>query len=158
MIWLGLLAGPLQAAETDFQHLTQAERSVLGQELRQTLLHNPDIVARALRPAPTFQDNVQADHDRLTQLGPSLWANPVAGPAGAPKVAILLGPGCAACEQMTRILTEWAKDGELQLHTLPLESDAARALGLDTAPSYVFETMIVRGDVPEIALRKYLRR
>ena len=36
--------------------------------------------------------------------------------------------------------------------------DAARALGLDTAPSYVFETMIVRGDVPEIALRKYLRR
>lgn len=158
MFWLGLLAGPLSAAETDFRSLTLDERQAFGQELRKILLEDPSLVSHVLRPTSGFQGHVQADHQKLAQLSPKLWAEPVAGPKGAPKVAIITQPDCAACQEMLRVLTDWAKDGRLQLHKLPLKSDAARSLGLDTAPSYVFETMMVRGDVPAIVLQKYLRR
>lgn len=160
-----LAASPAQAAETDFRSLSDSERTLLAQEIRQVLLDNPALVLPAFdTPAPVppaaigYQDDIDADRALLDTLSGDIFATPIAGPQDAPRLAILTAPGCSACDAMQATLTDWAAQGRLRLFTLPLGSLPARQLGLDTAPSYIFERMIVRGDVPAVVLEKYLRK
>lgn len=155
----------LVAAPTLAQPLfTADERAALGREIRALLLDQPALVAPAfgadmLPPNATgYADEIEADRTLLADLAPQIFAYPVAGPDNAPKLALITAPDCDACTEMQAQLTDAAKAGQLALYTLPLDSEAARALGLDTAPSYVFTDMVVRGDVPAAVLEKYLAK
>lgn len=152
-----------QAAETDFRSLTPAQRANLGQEVRQVLATDPALVLPVFQtpPQPTpYADAVDADRQLLRDLAPRIFPTDTQG-AGAgmpPAMALVMVPNCPDCDAMQELLTGWADQGRVRLFTLPLHSAEAQALGLDTAPSYVFETMIVRGDVPPIVLEKYLAK
>lgn len=157
----GLATAPLFAAQTDFRRLTPAERAVLGDEIRQVLRTNPDLVRPAFEapvPVPGYQDEIDQDRALLRDLAPQIWATPLITSGNAPKLAIVTAPDCAPCAAVQDQLTGWAQAGRVDLFTLPLDSHAARALGLDTAPSFILETMIVRGDVPPVILEKYLSK
>lgn len=166
LLTVSLIAGltvpaPALAAQTDFRHLTPAERALLGDEIRQVLRADPDLVRPAFEapiPTPGYQDEIDQDRDLLTRLADQIWATPVAAPTGAPKLAVITAPDCAPCDAVLDQLTSWAQAGRVDLYTLPMNDAAAHALGLDTAPSFIFETMIVRGDVPPVVLEKYLSR
>lgn len=150
---------PLWAAETDFRGLSMPERSALGHEIRQTLIAQPDLVLPAFAPtAPGYKDAIDADLKMLADLADRIFAAPIAGDGDAPRLALVTTPDCAACVDFRALLTGWASQGRLRLYDLPLSSATAGALGLDTAPSFVFETLIVRGDVPPIVLEKYLSK
>lgn len=152
-----LAATPLWA--TDFTALTDAERTLLGQEIRQALLDDPTPVIRAFNPPVTdYQDAIDRDRDLLTDLAPQLWANPLITSPGAPQLAIFTTPDCPECTDILPLLTAWAKAGRVSLYELPLASAPARALELDTAPSYVLDHMILRGDIPAPVLEKYLQK
>lgn len=162
-----LVAAPLCArADSDIRALTGAERSALGAEIRQLLLDDPALILPAFAAAPPvlppqalgYQDEIDADLRMLRDLAVQIWATPLAGSASAPRLALVTRPDCPACDAMQATLTDWAVQGRLHLFTLPLDSDAARRMGLDVAPSYVLDTMIVRGDVPAIVLEKYLQK
>lgn len=163
LIIVALLAAPMaQAAETDFRSLTPPQRANLGQEIRQVLAADPALVLSVIQP-PTpspYADAVNADRQMLRDLAPRIFADdtPLSGTNQPPALALVTAPNCPDCDAMQELLTGWADQGRVRLYTLPLQSPEAQALGLDTAPSYVFETMIVRGDVPPIVLEKYLEK
>ncbi|WP_319823603.1 hypothetical protein [Thalassovita sp.] len=154
-----LAACPLWAAETDFRGLSMPERSALGHEIRDTLMADPELVLPAFSPpTPGYKDAIDADLQMLTDLADQIFAAPIAGDGDAPRLALVTTPDCAPCADFRALLTGWASQGRLRLYDLPLSSATATALGLDTAPSFVFETLIVRGDVPPVVLEKYLSK
>lgn len=161
-----LVATTAQAAETDFRSLTPTERALIGREIRQVLLADPALTLPAFQPdspavppaALGYRDEIDADRALLVELAPQLFAQPVAGPENAPRLTIITAPDCLDCVAKLDMLTDWATAGRIHLYQLPLNTPAAQKLGLDTAPSYVFETMIVRGDVPAVVLEKYLAK
>ncbi len=135
------------------------ERSALGREIRQVLRDDPTLALPAFAPQPTaYRDEIDADHRMLEQLADQIFAVPLAGDGDAPRLSLVTAPGCPECEAQKELLTGWAANGRLRLYELPLNSPTARALGLDIAPSFVFDTLIVRGDVPAVVLEKYLAR
>lgn len=152
-----LAATPLWA--TDFTALSQAERTLLGQEIRQALRDDPTPVIRAFNPPVSdYSDAIDRDRQVLAELAPQLWAHPQITTPGAPQLVIFSTPDCAECADIRPLLNAWAKAGRMSLYELPLDSAPARALGLDTAPSYVLDHIILRGDIPAPVLEKYLQK
>jgi hypothetical protein len=86
-------------------NLTAAERAAFGAEVRALLLDEPEIVERALLPAPAdpfegFSDEAAADTALLADLAEALVADPAdwaEGPADGTPLVAFLPASCADC-------------------------------------------------------------
>ncbi|SEP54981.1 hypothetical protein [Thalassovita taeanensis] len=158
------LIGAAAVAETDLTLLTPPERAALGAEIRATVLANPELVQPALAPPPPafYEDEINADLARIRAEAAQLFApghtafglskNPVA-------IAFFTRANCPACAQAEADLRALAETSPIRVAMFDMSGpDAALAarLELDTAPSYVFETMMIRGHMPPIVLQKYI--
>jgi protein-disulfide isomerase len=98
VVALTLAAGPAAALD-----LTEAERAAFRAEVRALLLEEPEIVARALSPAPSYAEEAARDTALLDRLAPKLFGDDAdyrEGPAdGAPLVAFL-PPACEGCADL----------------------------------------------------------
>ena len=144
------------AAQTDFGALTHAERRALGEEVRALLLAEPELAAPAVAPrnyaAEAYQEKAQADLALISSLTDQVLA-------GAP-IALFTGDDCADCDRALAEL-EAITDTYRTTFTHHMMSDSASAalaaeLGMTDPPFYVMADRILRGNMPDIVLRRYL--
>lgn len=142
-------------------------RSPLGEAIRDVLTATPGllpVLPGAARPPPDlYGDEIDRDLALLDRLAPRLFdpARAGLGPPGAPvRIAFFTReacPDCAAAQAELQALA--ARIGfRAAIFDMRRDADLARALGLDTAPSYVLPRMLLRGAMPSLALDRYLAR
>ncbi|MDQ7070010.1 MAG: hypothetical protein Q9M48_04595 [Rhodobacterales bacterium] len=170
--FLGCLLGASAQAQTTFGALTDRERVAFGQELRAALRASPEIVAGVSdrqslipppAPSPVAQAYAQAVADDLALIGahsarlfdPEQMAF---GRKNGVPVALFITRDCADCQRAQTDLRALANTVEMRvtLFDLTTESDMADALGIDSAPSYVLPNMMIRGQMPNIVMSRYL--
>jgi hypothetical protein len=146
------------AAETRWGDLTPAEHAAFARELRDALLAEPEIVARALqKPNPVqsaYEQQVEDDLSLLKRLAPQIL--------GDSDIALFIQTDCESCalaEKELRSLSE-TSGASFKLHDLsdPQAAALAKELGLQEAPFYVLPRMVLRGQMPAVVLNRYLRR
>jgi hypothetical protein len=143
-------------AQSDFARLTTAERIALGAEVRALLMAEPEIVGVAMAApdytANTYQDEARADLDLLAALADQVLQ-------GA-DIALFTAPDCIDCALALEELQTLSdtSDATFTHHTMSSIEGAALALklGMTDAPFYVMSDRILRGQMPQIVLRKYL--
>lgn len=152
------------AAETDFTALTPTEQAIFHNELREVLLSVPGLLPDA--PAPPINPYADAIADDLALLsdreqalyGPHL---PGFGRADAAlKIALFITPDCPDCDRAQDDLRKLVQDYDLRVTLIDMiqQADLARALELDTAPSYVLPDRMLRGHIPPIVLERYFEQ
>lgn len=155
---LTLIAAPVAAGDLA---LTADQRAAFGALIRQTLLDQPDIIARALdRPdlyaadlyaADFYADEKAADLDLIAAHGAGLF-----GAWPATRQVAFFSDGCADCARAGDELAALAAQTGWTVHLHPLHSDLARSLGVPDAPFYVLPDLMIRGWMPAPALARYL--
>lgn len=156
----GLCVTPelVAAGDTRFSELSGTERAILGAEIREVLLSLPrDLLPDA--PPPAVDLYADAASDDLAQI--AAHSATLFGPdAPARSIAFLTRDGCKDCTQALSELREMAEATGWQVRVIDIaaHADIARALELDTVPSYVLPDMMLRGAMPAIVLEKYLSR
>lgn len=157
-----LLAAPAATAGA----LDDASREILGAEIAKVLTAEPEIVARALNappaPADIYRDAVARDLDTIAGLSARLFAPTQQGfgPAGQrATIALFTRGGCAPCKQAEAELRKLtSKTGvRVALFDMDEHAELAAKLGLDSAPSYVMRDRMLRGHMPAIVLKRYIR-
>jgi uncharacterized protein YceK len=162
-VLVAALAGPAPA-QTDFTALTDSERAIFHEELRAVLLTVPELLpdaAPAPAPAEIYRDEIARDRARLAAHGEALFSTdlPGFGPRDAAQtIALFTRPGCAACARAEAGLRALAPSHDLRVTLLDMDAHTglARALGIDMAPSYVLDDMMLRGALPPVVLKRYL--
>ena len=168
----GLVLGamPAGAGETDITAMTPAERAAFGRELRQALTAIPELPALARGRTPAvpdigtiYADEIATDLSRIAARETALFGpeRPGFGPADAAhRIALFTRSGCPACTRAEAGLRALAARHDLRVTLIDMDENAAlaRALDLDTAPSYVLPDMMLRGEIPGIVLERYLAR
>ncbi len=162
LFWLVLTAVPA-AADTDFTDLDPADRRILGHEIREVLLTVPELLPRdgaAAQPSP-YAAEIASDLARIEAQAAKLFAPglPGFGPRDAGRtIAFFTAPDCPACARAEAELRDLAAAHDLRVTRIDMAArpDLAAALELDMAPSYVFPTMMLRGHIPPVVLRRYL--
>ena len=156
------LGGP-SSAETDVLHLTQAERAILGQEIRAVLLTVPELLPMDRpRAAPDlYADAIESDLARLKAHASALFSPDLPGfgpPEATHTIALFTKPGCEDCARAEAELRTLSERHDLRVTLLDMEENSALAdaLQLDMAPSYVFPDQMLRGHIPAIILERYL--
>jgi hypothetical protein len=152
---LALAALPL-TAHAEGLDLTASERAALGAGVRALLLDEPEIVARALRGPDRYAAEIESDLALIDARADRLFdpaAAHLLGDTGPVAMAVFTPPGGALAESLRR----YARDNGLRiaLHDPAQSAALMAALTLDTVPSYVFPTVMVRGDVPLAVLDRY---
>lgn len=165
-----VLAGPLLAAglcvppahlaagDTRFFELSGTERAILRAEIREVLLSLPRDLLPDVPPPPVdlYAEAVSDDLAQIAAHGATLF-----GPdAPARSIAFLTRDDCEDCTQALTELRDLAEATGWQVRVIDMaeHADIARALELDTMPSYVLPDMMLRGAMPAIVLEKYLSR
>lgn len=147
-------AGPL---------LDPDSRAALGAEIRALLLDEPEILRRALDGPGMYDDDMAADRATLAGLHAELFAHGLPGfgaDSAAVAIALLTGPGCAACTRAQDDLRALAETLPIRVYLV----DTATAphlldvLGLDLLPAYVVGGTIIRGHVPPLAIERAVSR
>lgn len=183
-------------------------RAAFGAEIRDLLLDEPEIVARALdmaRPDPgeIYAEEAADDRSRIAEVAPLLFSATKRGFGAAyPRltVALFIAADCPECRDAVKDLVALTQSHPgLRVELRPLrddhatlsllqgvelfgpesllrrntvrgtrppldtvrllaEAESAAWLGLDTAPSYVFPDMMIRGHVPSAVLERYIGR
>ncbi|MCZ7675882.1 MAG: thioredoxin family protein [Roseovarius sp.] len=159
-------AGPLR--------LDAADRAILHDELVGVLAELPELLAgvaaalpdaspasRGPDAAAIYAEHAAADRAGLAEQGAVLFdpGRPGFGaPDAAVTVALFIAADCPDCARAEAELRALARTRDLRVTLFDIGADAAlaRALGLDIAPSYVFEDRMLRGHMPVIVLEKYL--
>lgn len=180
LIWAfvgGLLLTPSAQAQTNFSELNAEERAAFGAEIRAALLENPALVAGvssvALPPSsqpisPITQAYAQAVADDLALIrhySARLFdpAQTRYGDSTAPvPLAVFISPDCPSCAAVLRDLQALVRDTpetpvRITILDITREADMAAALGLTSAPSYVLPNMMIRGQMPNIVLARYIK-
>jgi hypothetical protein len=152
---LALAALPV-CAHAEALDLTPAERAAFGAEVRALLLEEPEIVARALRGPNPNAARIESDLALIGARAGRLFdpeAAHLLGGTGPVAMAVFTPPDGPLAER----LRAYARDNGLRiaLHDPAQSADLMAALTLDTVPSYVFPTVMVRGDVPLAVLERY---
>lgn len=149
-------------AETDFTRLTPQERRIFHNEIRAVLLTVPQLLPLAPPPpADPYAGAIASDLARIKAHADALFAPalPGFGPADAKRtIALFTTPDCPDCTLAEADLRDLATRHDLRVTLLDMKenSDLAKALDLDLAPSYVFPDKMLRGHMPAIVLDRYL--
>jgi len=148
-------AGNAQAG-TDIFALTEKERAIFRAEVRELLLDEPDIVARAMRPkSPVAEQTLQQVEDDLTLL--SQLHDDI---LQAADIALFIGPDCDTCQRALDELRNLSDSSgsTFILHDTsnPATLALSNRLGMDIVPFYVMPKMILRDHMPAVVLEKYL--
>ena len=139
--------------------LTAAERAAFGAELRDFLLDEPELVARALSADDPsgYADEITADLALIDQHRDQLFTADgatILGITGPIAFTSFATPDSATATMLAELA---ATQGiRIALRDPASHTDLMRALHLDTIPSHVFPHLMVRGDVPPIVLQRYL--
>ena len=159
------LACPASVGATDFTALTEQERSIFHQEIRQVLLSLPDLPHRdgpARVPArfDPYAEDIADDLARIAAHADALFSPdlPGFGAADAPlAVAFFTAPDCPDCARAEAELRSLADRHPIRVTLLDISAhaDLAHVLGLDTTPSYVMPDRMLRGHMPAIVLERY---
>lgn len=155
-------------AGMDLANLSGSDRAVLNRILIEALADMPDIlndprIGRPVSAAATnaYADAVAGDLARIEAHGEALFAPTLPGfglPDATRVLALFVRDGCLDCARAEADLRALARIRHLRVTLIDIDRNRALAdaLDLDTAPSYVFPDMMVRGHVPPIVLEKYL--
>ncbi|MBZ0122634.1 MAG: glutaredoxin family protein [Roseovarius sp.] len=152
--------------------LGPADRAILHDEMIEALVGLPELLAGVApvalsTPVPDaadiYADHVEADLADLATHRDALFSpdRPGFGAAGAATtVALFTAADCPDCARAETDLRALAETHDLRVTLINIDADAAlaQALGLDTAPSYVFDDMMLRGHIPPVVLKGYLDR
>lgn len=153
-------------------NLGPAGREILHDEMVEILAGLPELLAGVdliaiSMPAPDagdiYADHIEADLADLAAHQDDLFSPDRPGfgtPDAAVTVALFTAADCPDCARAEADLRALAETHDLRVTLLDIDADAAlaQALGLDMAPSYVFEDMMLRGHMPAIVLEGYLAR
>ncbi len=152
-------------ADTNFTRLSTQERQILGEEIRQVLLADPQIIARALAGPSPYEDVVEQDLSLIERLAPQLF-DPARVTIGAPdatnRIAVFVGPNCPECVAALADLERLAPQFGVGVAVLDMVAPdgapiaLAAQLGLDLLPTIVFPDKILRGQMPEAVMQRYL--
>ncbi|GEM_PF-205692 len=170
--FLGCLLATGAQAQTTFGALTDQERVAFGDELRAALRAFPEIVAgvsdlQSIIPppqaSPVAQAYAQAVADDLALIGTHSARlfdveQMAFGRKNGVPVALFVTRDCADCQRAQTDLRDLANAVEMRviIFDLTAEADMAAALGIDSAPSYVLPNMMIRGQMPNIIMSRYL--
>ena len=150
-IGLAALSAPAGADGLD---LTPAQRAAFGAEIRGLLLDEPEIVARALRGPDPYAEEIRSDLDLIAAHADRLFTSDILlGRTGPVAFAVFAPPDSRLRDRLEDYAT--ARELRIALHDPDADAALMQALTLDTIPSYVFPTLMVRGDVPPIVLDRY---
>lgn len=138
-------------AETDFTALTEKDRQIFHATIREVLLTNPNLVARALAPSDIYAEEIAKDLTALERAADTLFPN-------GEDIALFTGANCPDCEDANAELTVLARKLGVQVARFDIDTNTALAqsIGIDRPPFYVLRDKMVRGPVPAIVLERYL--
>jgi len=145
-------------AQTDFTDLTRDERAAFAEEMRTFLMAEPDVAAAALAPpdyaAQAYRDAADADRALIDRLSAQVL--------DGRDVALFISDDCPSCEVALEELKAISitSGANFMLHDMsnPESAKLATQLGMQDVPFYVLPDMILRGQMPQIVLTKYLTR
>jgi len=152
--------------------LGPADRTILHDEMIEALVGLPELLAGVApvalsTPAPDaadiYAEHVEADLADLAAHRDVLFSLDRPGfgaPDAAVTVALFTAADCPDCARAEADLRRLAETHDLRVTLFDMDADAALAqkLGLDMAPSYVFDEMMLRGHIPPVVLKGYLDR
>ncbi|MFP4044676.1 MAG: hypothetical protein ACLFTP_08945 [Rhodosalinus sp.] len=163
-----LLAFDSPAAALD---LTEAEHAAFGAEVRALLLDEPEIVGRALSPAPSYADEAAKDAALLDERAAELYRDPAdfaEGPAGGTPLVAFLPPACETCPELLEELRALAQENgatRLIVKDFPdspqADPQAARFLTAvleELGPAYWKEARTALSGLPDPSNPEALRR
>jgi hypothetical protein len=160
VLWTVLATTP--KADTSFLNLSDAEREILGQTIRDVLVTTPGILrVPSARPAPDYAAKISNDQALIRRHHEALFSVrlPGAGPQTAKlKVALLTSPTCTGCARAEADLHDLANHHDLRVFVIDVTQHGAlvESLGADTLPFYVLPQMMLRGQIPRVVLDRYL--
>lgn len=155
-------------AGMELSDLDPEDRAVLHDILVEVLADMPDLLAdprldpgMSERMPDPYAEAVAEDLAKIASHGEALFAPTLPGfgmPSAQQVVALFVQDGCTDCARAEADLRALALSHELRVTLIDLDRNGALAesLGLDTAPSYVFPDMMLRGHIPPIVLERYL--
>ncbi len=138
-------------AETDFKALSEGERLLLGAEVRAVLLAHPEIVEKAMNPAPSlYSEAIASDLAMIKAHREQLF--------GSADLALIVAPDCEGCARAQAELAALAAAFGLTVNTLDMGQvrNLEQAMQIDTLPFYVLPDMMLRGAMPSVVLERYL--
>lgn len=152
--------------------LDQTDREILHDEMVEILVGLPELLAGVdligistpmVEAEDIYAEHIEADLADLATHRDALFSPDRPGfgaPDAAVTVALFTAADCPDCARAEADLRALAETHDLRVTLFDMNTDAALAdaLGLDMAPSYVFEDMMLRGHMPAIVLEGYLKQ
>ncbi|KPP85488.1 MAG: hypothetical protein HLUCCO07_00180 [Rhodobacteraceae bacterium HLUCCO07] len=162
LLWPGVAM-----AETDFRALTDAERRILGAEIREVILENPSLVSglsltlQSPYPAPAYEEEIAADHALIARHADALFDDDLPGfgsPTADNIIALFTAEDCPACAEAERDLRSLSESYDLKVMLIDrgAHGDLADALEVGELPFYVMPRMMIQGHMPAPVLAGYL--